>query len=71
MTPRVRLGTSLFALYSQTCGEAAVVLDVSDVNCSRCVDSSDLADSVQSEFAGRMHSHVLFDISDRETRRSA
>ena len=45
MTPRVRLGTSPFALYSQTCGEAAVALEVSDVNCSGCVDGRDISPS--------------------------
>lgn len=43
MSPRVRLGTSPFALYSQTCGEASVALAAQDVDCSGCVEGGDMS----------------------------
>jgi hypothetical protein len=63
MTPRVRLGTSPFALYAAMCGEAQTAQQANasttanGLSCSGCVSLSELDTSTRNQFAQSTHTH--------------
>ena len=49
MTPRVRLGTSPFALYAAICGEAQAAATANNLACSGCVSFNELDSSTRAQ----------------------